>query len=165
MALTDKLVAIGNAVRGTTGSDAKMTLEEMAHAISGMSRVKVFAGKFVYEENTPVNGTVVAHGGGFEPQIVIVTLMSEVNASLVFQGGFYAKEGVFSGGAAAELFVKNANLSDWGNVITQEYLNYSGIFEDWSGTGFRLWSNMTEEVCYGAGLEYNYLLIGGIEAQ
>ena len=165
MALTDKLAAIGDAIRNSTGTSSKMTLEEMAQTISGMSRVKVFAGKFVYEENTPVNGTVVTHRAGFEPQMVIVTLMSETNTGLTFQGGFYAKEGVFSGGAAAELFAKNANLSDWGNVITQAYLEYSGIFQDWSGTGFRLWTNMTEEICYGAGLEYNYLLIGGIEAQ
>lgn len=165
MALTDKLVAIGDAIRSSTGTSSKMTLDEMAQSISGMSQVKVFAGSFTYDTDTPVNGTVIAHEAGFVPQLIIVTLMSETNTGLAFQGGFYAKEGVFPGGGAAELFVKNANLSDWGNVITQAYLEYSGIFEDWSGTGFRLYTNMSEEICYGAGLEYNYFIIGGIPTE
>ena len=37
MALTDKLKAIANAIRGKTGETAEMTLDEMATAIEGIS--------------------------------------------------------------------------------------------------------------------------------
>ena len=36
MALTDKLTAIANAIRGKTGGSASMTLDEMAAAITGL---------------------------------------------------------------------------------------------------------------------------------
>ena len=36
MALVDKLTAIGNAIRGKTGSTEKLTLDEMATAIEGI---------------------------------------------------------------------------------------------------------------------------------
>lgn len=36
MALTDKLTAIGNAIRGKTGRTEKLTLDEMVTAIEGI---------------------------------------------------------------------------------------------------------------------------------
>ena len=47
MALTDKLTAIGNAIRGKTGGSAQLSLTDMATAITNLSTQQALTGKIV----------------------------------------------------------------------------------------------------------------------
>lgn len=57
MALTDKLVAIANAIRAKTGETEQMTLDQMATAIAGIAGGGIegaAGGKFTWNGNYPV---------------------------------------------------------------------------------------------------------------
>lgn len=77
MALTDKLTAIADAIRGKTGGTEELTLDGMVTAIAGMEAGgEGFAydmGEFVLDEDTQANnGLAIPHALGEVPGCVLV---------------------------------------------------------------------------------------------
>lgn len=75
MALTDKLVAIADAIRGKTGDTALLTLDEIAAAIAGIqsgsgSGLAYDMGEFVLEYDT--NSAYINHNLGENPGYILV---------------------------------------------------------------------------------------------
>ena len=77
MALTDKLVAIADAIRGKTGKTEEMTLEQMATAIAGIETgggggLAYDMGEFVLDADVQVSDAGVPHSLGDTPGFVLV---------------------------------------------------------------------------------------------
>ena len=81
MALTDKLTAIGDAIRGKTGKTEGLTLDQMATEISGIQ-----AGGAIEPLTVTENGTYTAPSGvdGYNPVTVNVAGSAPIEKGVVY---------------------------------------------------------------------------------
>ena len=123
MALTDKLTAIGDAVRQKSGTTEKMTLDQMATAVNNL---EINSAPNVEEISIDKNGTYTPNEGvdGFNKVIVNVPVdLGDLPADLLH----------LTGDQSYRFYGNNWNsfINKYGNqIITENISNISYMFQD-----------------------------------
>lgn len=167
MALTDKLSAIGDAIRTKTGKEELLTLDSMVTEISSIQTgggsslpdgFNVFTLTLTERYTTSAEGweLVIPHGLGVVPSSVIVMRMGVIDNAALYRGWIGNHWGEHEYDIA-----ENIRMSGW-NGYNREALSFHDSAAKW------LYADDTNLYCrsggWGGSLEVGCILLVGVMA-